>query len=450
MKKGLTTIIVIVAMLFVSLESMGQTIGYKNNKRGMTDPAGNIMIPFVYDEINHLDGEFYCVRKEKLWGLYYLTEKLLECEYLAIEHFSDSNLCLISKGRPAYAHPFFDHRGADYFGLYDLASMSWALPCSMSYIDEVDYEGLRRFCDDGKWGFVNETGQIVIPAIYDHADYFKDGVAMVQENGMASLLHHPSDMVSNVPYNYSDVDINIGKTTTKRHLDFAFIVANESYTDCNSCYSLNDGVIFKRYCSDVLGIPENNIKLYEDATLGTMISAISMMKDIIDVYDEKINIIFYYSGLGICESSEKYLCPVDFSCSNIASSCLSLNNMLSSVLSDINQSQLTLLIDAPFNGKDKSGKQIVKNSRGVSISKNRYTYDNLVVFEATDGKENCYYDDICQHGIFTYYVLKYLQNNTGKINYSDMINFVSQEVPKHSYNKQGEVQKTYSNLFEIK
>ncbi len=38
-------------------------------------------------------------------------------------------------------------------------------------------EGLIRGMRNGKMGFANKYGQIVIPCVYDFANYFKDGLA---------------------------------------------------------------------------------------------------------------------------------------------------------------------------------------------------------------------------------------------------------------------------------
>ena len=35
----------------------------------------------------------------------------------------------------------------------------------------------------GKWGFVDKTGQVVIPLQYDFADSFNEGLAVVKKDG---------------------------------------------------------------------------------------------------------------------------------------------------------------------------------------------------------------------------------------------------------------------------
>ena len=49
-------------------------------------------------------------------------------------------------------------------------------------------DGLARVKLDNKWGFINKTGEEVIPLQYDDADYFKDGVAKVKLGDEEFLL----------------------------------------------------------------------------------------------------------------------------------------------------------------------------------------------------------------------------------------------------------------------
>ncbi|QEI06449.1 WG repeat-containing protein [Pigmentiphaga aceris] len=64
----------------------------------------------------------------------------------------------------------------------------------MIYDNGPDYfvEGLSRFIQDGKTGFFDEAGQVVIPATYDFAYPFKDGVAEVGQRCTTTRQHEHS------------------------------------------------------------------------------------------------------------------------------------------------------------------------------------------------------------------------------------------------------------------
>lgn len=60
-------------------------------------------------------------------------------------------------------------------------------------------EGLSGVKLNGKWGFINECGEEVIPLIYDKVSRFRDGIACVELNGQMGFITH-----QNVWYNNED------------------------------------------------------------------------------------------------------------------------------------------------------------------------------------------------------------------------------------------------------
>ncbi len=67
--------------------------------------------------------------------------------------------------------------------------------------EKVNYE---RFYQNGKYGFKNEKGNIVIPAKYDDAAYFSEGLARVKVNGKSGFIDKNNNMV--IPAKYDDAD----------------------------------------------------------------------------------------------------------------------------------------------------------------------------------------------------------------------------------------------------
>ncbi len=72
-------------------------------------------------------------------------------------------------------------------------------------------------------------------------------------------------------------------------------------------------------------------------------------------------------------------------------------------------------------------------SRGISIKpKENELKGNLVVFSASSGKQSSlpYYDK--GHGMFTYYLLKKLQESSGNITLGDLDQYLSKSVSVRS------------------
>lgn len=63
------------------------------------------------------------------------------------------------------------------------------------YLDLFSEEGLARFCDHGRWGFVNTNGEEVIPAQYKEANNFSEGMAAVKVEEKWGFIDTSGDMV---------------------------------------------------------------------------------------------------------------------------------------------------------------------------------------------------------------------------------------------------------------
>ena len=290
----------------------------------------------------------------------------------------------------------------------------------------------------GKWGYLDMKGKEVIPAQYETAENFKDGAAMVSLNGQTTLIENPLQKgkanIGGFANFAADVDVNIPETGVKNDETFVFIFANEHYSNLTVPFALNDGKIFKEYCVKTLGVPEkNNIISYEDATIGKMRSAIKRIKDIADVYNDDVRFIIYYSGQGLTDEKTKipYLLPIDAVITNLSTTGYSLEE-LNRELSELPAKSVWLIIDACFNGTDKEGKMLT-STRGVAEKPKTNRADgNLILFSATSGNETAYAYKEKNHGLFTYFLLKKLQETKGEITGKALSDYVISEVKKQS------------------
>ena len=65
------------------------------------------------------------------------------------------------------------------------------------------HEGLAGVVINGKWGFIDKSGTLVIPARYDLAGDFSEGLAVVRTNGKYGFIDKSGNMV--IPARYDDV-----------------------------------------------------------------------------------------------------------------------------------------------------------------------------------------------------------------------------------------------------
>ena len=236
-------------------------------------------------------------------------------------------------------------------------------------------------------------------------------------------------------YPSSDVDVNIPETKAKNDNTFAFIIANEKYDVVSKVdYANNDGKIFAEYCKKTLGLPTDNVKLNENATYGKMLQTIRLIKKTAE-YNANANIILYYAGHGIPndETKDAFLLPIDAD-GKQTEGCYSLNRLFKE-LGELKARQVVVFLDACFSGAKRDGGMLA-SVRGVAIkSKAVEATGNMVVFSAADGEQTALPWQERGHGLFTYFLLKKLQESKGKVKLKELGDYLKENVSKIAINK---------------
>lgn len=231
----------------------------------------------------------------------------------------------------------------------------------------------------------------------------------------------------------SDIDINIPVNSTINDKTFAVIIANENYQrEGQVIFARNDGGTFKKYCIQTLGLPEKNVHFMENATLNNIRGEINWLTSVADAYKGEANIIFYYAGHGIPDESSKaaYLLPVDGYGSDVGTG-YKLDDLYAK-LGALQVKNITLFMDACFSGAQRSG-QMLASARGVAIKiKQDIPQGNMVVFSAAQSDETAYPYKEKGHGLFTYFLLKKLQETKGAVTLGELSSYVTTNVSQQS------------------
>ena len=230
----------------------------------------------------------------------------------------------------------------------------------------------------------------------------------------------------------SEVDRNIPVSKTKNPNTFVLIIANEHYQQVASVpFALNDGNIFREYCIKTLGIGEKHIHYVADATGNQIKSHINWLANITETWDDA-QIIVYYAGHGIPDEASKsaYLLPVDGSGTDVTTG-YKLDDLYAT-LGNMPASQITVFMDACFSGS-KREQGMLASARGVALkTKSGVPQGKMVVFSAAQGDETAYPNREQQHGLFTYYLLKKLQETEGNVGLKDLGDYVTKQVSQQS------------------
>lgn len=238
---------------------------------------------------------------------------------------------------------------------------------------------------------------------------------------------------SNVSVGVSDVDTNIPQSQEDNDRTFVVILANENYnTESRVEYAHNDGEVFSRYCKKALGIPESNIRVVFDATLNNIRAQVDWLSKVGEAYGGEARLMLYYAGHGIPDESSKeaYILPVDGYGSNVATG-YKLSELYAQ-LSAIPSSSTLVFLDACFSGANRDD-QMLASVRGIAVRvKKEVPQGNLVIFSAAQGDETALPYNEQGHGMFTYFLLKKLQETRGNVSLGDLSDYVTDQVRKMS------------------
>lgn len=231
----------------------------------------------------------------------------------------------------------------------------------------------------------------------------------------------------------SDVDVNIPLTSRKNDKTVALILANEDYKNVtNVASALNDGETFAEYCKKTLGIPESNIILRENVTYAEMIGALEQLRQYTNALGDGVDIIFYYAGHGFPDEGSKdaYLLPVDGDGTNTATA-YPLNKLYSN-LSAMGADNVMAFLDACFSGATREGGMLAE-ARGVALKPKPVKAEgNMFILSAASDQETALPYTEKNHGLFTYFLLKKLQESKGDVTLKDLSAYVQDNVKKNS------------------
>lgn len=314
---------------------------------------------------------------------------------------------------------------------------------------------------NGREGVVNSNNQNVVDFLYDGIAFDeKTKLIEITKDNKYNFLDNKWNLgtswvndrlnreIEKYHYLYSieksDVDENIPYNSTKNYDTYVVIIANENYDESNISkvqFANNDGKSFHDYCTNTLGIPLKNIKYIEDATFNQIRYSINWISNIVKVQEKQPNIIFYYSGHGVPDETSRnaFLLPSD-GLANDSQSGYSLD-LLYKQLGELHTNKTIVFLDACFSGTTREGKMISMDSKGVAIkSRPVQPKGNMVVLSAAQGDETAYPYKKMKHGMFTYFLLKKLQETKGDASLGDLESYINKQVRQNSVVENGKIQ----------
>lgn len=240
----------------------------------------------------------------------------------------------------------------------------------------------------------------------------------------------------------SHVDKNI-PVNSKVNNRFALVIGNEDYVsyqsglqnEQNVDYAERDAAIFKQYCLNTLGVKSENMFSITNATSGIMSQEIKKVIKLTELEGNNAELIIYYAGHGFPDDQKvPHLIPVDVSGGDL-SRAINLQELYKD-LGNLKAKKVTVFLDACFTGGGRESGLMA--SRGVKVKpKEGSLGGSLVVFSASSGDQSSLPFNKEKHGVFTYHLLKALQDAEGDISYGNLYDAINIEVNKTTLRNQG-------------
>jgi len=298
-------------------------------------------------------------------------------------------------------------------------------------INFIDYDNTIVLSTSAteKYSFYNEKS--VLKLVASMLEPFMGFKYMYLEKKSKSIVSReqsePSKPVTKVA---SDIDVNIPANNIEQKNSYCLIIGNENYssfqsglkTEVNVDYAENDARIFQKYCIATLGIPLKNTKLLINATTSQMLQGLDWISMIAEA-DTMAHLYFYFAGHGLPheETKEAYIMPVDVSGVKLEYA-IKLADVFE-FLTKNHPKSATAFLDACFSGGGRNEGLLAL--RGVKIKPREIDLDKkLTVFSSSSGDESSAPYHEKQHGMFTYFLLKKLQDTKGDITYGELWDYV--------------------------
>lgn len=171
----------------LSVFAWGHAVARKGHLQGLIDASGNVVLPVEYDFVSHtFRGDRWIVRKGNRYGVVSPAGvPIIPVEYRSIGSNGPQHLT-VSNGA--------GHALADMDGKF-LTAFAF---------QQINYfrEGLAPAQVEGKWGYLNELGEIAIATRFDVARGFSQGLAPVSIGGAFGYIDRTGAVA--IPMRFED------------------------------------------------------------------------------------------------------------------------------------------------------------------------------------------------------------------------------------------------------
>lgn len=370
-------------------------------------------------------------------------------EYTVVEKETEYKVKSLEKGKPYLLTVLVQNVGQ---GAAENVSLN---------VDEIDKIGVIQGSNGSRWPKLQPGGSeiqnitVTLPELFKETELKLRVEVREKYNKYAheSIITLPVNQTKNTPKEVipklsqnnfelatldSKVDRDIPTNDEQFNNRYALIIGNQNYNNPimgKVNFAINDADIFMKYCTSILGIPQRQIKILQDAKKDEMQKGIVDFIQLVSCHPDKdAEIVFYYAGHGLPnKDSIPCLIPVDGD-ANTSDQAIPIYDVFESLLR--NRPQLvTVFLDACFTGAGRNKKDVLASRAPTPIMepKKDELFGNIVVFSATSADEKAWEYEDKKHGMFTYFLLEKLNETKGTCSYKELFQYLYKEVGQTSW-----------------
>ena len=288
---------------------------------------------------------------------------------------------------------------------------------------------------DGKKRHVLYDGDIRMLPSYVNIGNCRDyGFARKAVNKYLNNTKHIQQV--NYDMKTSIVDSMIPNGYYSRNSTYALIIGNQNYRFVSDVpYAIHDARVFAEYCKKTLGLPIENIHIAEDATKQMILE--EELEDWAKAIPnrEMKKLIVYYAGHGVPDiknNNKAYLLPTDVRGTNPKRG-IALDDFYNRI-GELGFNQTSIFLDACFSGVNRDNEGVSEGLRGVEIEAEQAELGDgtLIVFSAAQGNETAQGFAEEGHGLFTYFLLRAMQESEGYFTFGQLSDYIYNNVTRQA------------------
>lgn len=193
----------------------GAEDGGYNDKYGLFNRQGKLIVPFIYDQVSDFfDGLARVIKNNKIGYINTKGEEVIPCIYDIGFRFSEDLALVVKEGSMMFINKEGEVVLSDINSKYENDDRL--------FIPEFSNGLALVMTKDGKRGFIDKAGKEVIPCVYDmiefinpvgdggiaqiqYADYFYEGIACVKKDGKWGYINTKGEEV--IPFKYEEAKL---------------------------------------------------------------------------------------------------------------------------------------------------------------------------------------------------------------------------------------------------